>query len=873
MSDMADGATQAASAMDEVVVRSGELNGSVNVGSAAEQIGQVQEAAEGAVSGVSECSSILERFPTVFHAAAAGMRDEYLAALEGLPTATEQLDETRQAAEGATEAVQTLGQAMRASGAWQPGISASQVTISTVEPLDGRGFRPGLESANAIGGHYVEMLERVAQAAPRASEALGTMTDVPPRLDTSAEAMERLAYATEHLNEQTALTSGQLEEMSNSIGGMQRGTGIMEGLRRAVGALGEMARGAAAGFGGLLGSFMRIVRFRIFRTIIRAITTAFKEGMENVREYSKAINGLYAKDMANFDNAVLKMKNSLGASLAVAFQALLPLIHSVINALITLANTFNQVVSYFSGHATWTKAVDVVAADFEKTKKSASGASKAVKNLLADWDELNIIQSQNNGGGGSGTGLDPADYKKMFVEADYDTWLVWLKEHLTEIKSLAIAIGAAILAWKIGKVLASGLGSVLKYVLGIALVVFGITEAWAGLSDQLTNGVNWDNLKQSVGGVAAVVAGLAVMFGLTGLAIGLLVGGVVLLIAPLKELIETGKLSDESMTQLSIAIGAVGVAIALLTGSWIPLAIAGIIVLVGWIIQKWEDIKQWFIDRWSDVTGWWSSNVQPMLDSVVSWIDENVTTPITGLFSAMQTEIKNLMDDPVGWFSEKWNGLVVWFANNITIPISNLFIDVINGFISAINWFIQKLNSLNITIKLPDFMGGGEHKIGISGLQEIELIPKIGNLSVENGFDEYDLGKVQFLGIGVGQMVEALSGNDGTWDPSRDKRRNAVGMAGITPYQNDTVGPVYYPAKANRATDYGLVATDDRQMEEQNNLIRRIETIVQNISNKPFSVNIVPSASLGRVVSESQNQWNRTSGAATNYSNQVNAMR
>lgn len=828
-------------------------------GSALSQVADDAKAAAGAMEGIT-------------------IKDGPLGETVNIEGAAEAISKVETSAESATEAVEDLAQAMRNSGAWQPGISPEQVKIETIQPNGNAGFVPDWRTQNALAGHYIETLDRVASYGQTAAEALGQAVNIGPQVDQSEQALNELANTMSHLSSQTSMANTELERQSETLAAMQGTVGVADVMKAAFKSLGEAVGGLASRMSNLMSSFMRIAKFRLFRTILRAITTAFKEGVENVREYSKAINGLYAKDMANFDNAVLKMKNSLGASLAVAFQALLPVIQTLISGLITLANLFNQLMAMFSGHATWTKAVDVMASDFEDTKKNATGAAKAVKNLLADWDELNIIQSQGAGGGG-GSGLNGEDYKKMFVESDFAPWVLWIRDHLSEIKALAIGIGAALIAWKIAKLLPLTLGTMLKTVIGIGLAVAGVTMFWDGFSDQLKNGVNWENLKKSVEGVALVVAGLGLAFGMAGLAVGLLVGGIALAIAPLKELIDTGKLSDESMTQLSIAIGAVGAAIALMTGSWVPILIAGIAIAVGWIIQKWDDIVGWWnenvqpkLDEWG---GWWSQLWEEHFAPKVNWVAENITVPIGNFFTAMWGTITGDSENNLGtWWQSTWEGLkkkfldfVVWFANNVTIPIQNFFIDCVNGILSIVNWFIQQLNTINFSIDVPEWLGNmlgigpGRLTVGVQGISEIELLPRMEQivLQVEENIVPQNPGRVRNV-TGYG----GIGSDSGTYQPYRS--RNVVGTGGITGYTDDgSMGPVYYPAKSNLATyNLGVTSGDDPQMNEQTSVIRQIEAIVQDIRNKPFSVNITPSANLGRVVAESQNAWNRASGGVNN---------
>ena len=249
----------------------------------------------------------------------------------------------------------------------------------------------------------------------------------------------------------------------------------------------KASRGAV---GNLLSSFGRIAYYRLIRAAIKEITEGFKFGIANVREYSAAIGSGLAPAMEAANNATFKMKNSLGAMLAPVLQMLIPLLQEVVSWIITVANVINQFFALFRGQSTWTRATDASAHSMDKVKASSGGAAKAVKDvdeevkgLLADWDELNIIQQANDpnngaggGGGGGAGGYLPIDYANMFEEVDVFNEKIrdivkWVKDNLDDILDIAKLIGAAILTWNVSQ----AFGGVIAFLGGIA--VAGLTAA------------------------------------------------------------------------------------------------------------------------------------------------------------------------------------------------------------------------------------------------------------------------------------------------------------------------------------------------------------------------------------------------------------
>lgn len=326
----------------------------------------------------------------------------------------------------------------------------------------------------------------------------------------------------------------------------------------------------------LITRFNRLLLTRILRTVIKEIGKAFQEGITNVRAYSKAIDGSFNKAMTGAEDALLKMKNSLGAALAPALEALIPVLHTVVGWFIELVNYVNQFISLLTGKATWTRAIDASAAEFEKTKKSVAGTSKEVKNLLADFDELNIIQSEPSGSGGSGGKVDTVDYTTMFEEVgEFDGKLKeivgWLKDNMGEVKKIAGLIGAALLGWKFAETFTGPLGQFASlFALGATIA---LTWKLVTLFDNKyleSKDIGWlvaDVLTSALGALASK----SIIASVLGTGAGYIAAGITLafsatatVVSVLKS-VDISALSKESVTSLIIAgvkYGAAGMFIA-----------------------------------------------------------------------------------------------------------------------------------------------------------------------------------------------------------------------------------------------------------------------------------------------------------------------
>lgn len=160
------------------------------------------------------------------------------------------------------------------------------------------------------------------------------------------------------------------------------------------------------------GAFRRIMFYRAVRTIIKEIGEAFKDGVNNLYQWSKQLNGSFAQAMDKISTAGLYMKNSIGAMVAPLINAFAPVLDYLIDRFVDLLNVINQVLSLLSGATSWTKAIKYPK---EYAKAVGSAASNAKKLGLAGIDQLTILDKHK---GSSGSGFTAEDYAGMFKQVD-----------------------------------------------------------------------------------------------------------------------------------------------------------------------------------------------------------------------------------------------------------------------------------------------------------------------------------------------------------------------------------------------------------------------------------------------------------------------
>ena len=177
---------------------------------------------------------------------------------------------------------------------------------------------------------------------------------------------------------------------------------------------------------------------------------------------------------------------------------------------------------------------------FEKARKSLGGSNKQAKELqktLAGFDEMNILQdgSTTTGGGGGGITLPSYDLGKM-EDVPIPSWIKWIAENGPTVALILGSIGAALLGIKLAPFLSGILGvteGLAKFKMGVSLVLGGLVL----LVTEIVNLVlNWDQLDGKQKALAIGIASLGAALVALGLTITGLSGGLSLLITGLTAL-------------------------------------------------------------------------------------------------------------------------------------------------------------------------------------------------------------------------------------------------------------------------------------------------------------------------------------------------
>lgn len=481
----------------------------------------------------------------------------------------------------------------------------------------------------------------------------------------------------------------RLERLGNALANIGAVIGLSD-TSTDIRNIGNEASRATGKLGKFFESIKRIAMYRLIRFALKAITTALKEGIGNIYQYDKAFGGDFAKAMDSLATSFLYLKNSLGAMLAPIITSLAPALSLILDIVAHIANLIGFIFAALSGATTFKKAIRVQT-EYAEAIDDTTEANERLKKSLLGIDEINALQAPTQTGGGT-TAPSPLI---MFEDVEIPPWLSYVTKTVA-----AIAIGFA--SWKISSNLIKGvskLSKTTKIILGIVMAIFGAVSLVKGAISAITEGLNWGNFTEMLLGVSLLAGGLAIAFGKVGGAVGLLIGGIAFLVVGFKSLIETGELTTETLTAIGIGLLAIGGAISLLTGSWIPLVIAAVVAalgaLVALIVENWDAIKAWFVEvgewiynnvivpvgdffveLWEGIKefgiGAWEG-IKDVWNTVATWFDKKVIQPVCKFFKGLWESVSGFFVDL--WISIKvtWKTVANWFDNKVIQPIVGFF--------------------------------------------------------------------------------------------------------------------------------------------------------------------------------------------------------
>lgn len=366
--------------------------------------------------------------------------------------------------------------------------------------------------------------------------------------------------------------------------------------------------------------------------------------------------------------SIAQLKGALMTLAQPILEIVIPAFTLLAQALTAVVTQIAKLVSFITGKSLKASAASAKALNSQTkalggTAKAADKASKS----MANFDEINQLSSNqtgsDSGGGTSAGGGDSTDIAPDFSFLDN------VDERLGRIAATVALIGAGFALWTLASDLPGMLGTVLTKLGLIAAAVGGVILMFDGLKDAWENGIDWGNMAEMIGGatVAAVALGLA--FGSIAAGIALVVAGSSLIITAFNDICNNGTNLKNVLTLLA-GIVMTGLGFLFLTGSVIPLVIAGIAALIAMVLA---------------LTGNLGEFAKNLKENILGGIIDFIKGVFTG---DLNLALKGLHKVAVG------------AVNALLITVES----AINLMIDAINWLITQLNTIHFEV--PSWVPG-----------------------------------------------------------------------------------------------------------------------------------------------------------------------
>ncbi len=423
--------------------------------------------------------------------------------------------------------------------------------------------------------------------------------------------------------------------------------------------------------------------------------------------------------VAQYNQQVSTDLQYMGFALAKTFE---PFVEWIISALYKILGLVNQLFVALFGINIFKKSG---VSAFQKSMDKSAKSAKEIKNSLASFDEMNILEDttqKESGASAGGVGTPSFDLSQM--QGEPPQWMQWIKENLPLITGLISGVVAAVIALKLR------LGGIKA--LGIGIMIGSIVKGIQDLINYL-NDPSWENFGNIITDIGGFLLGLGMVI------------------------------------------------------HSIPLIVAGaIVIIVGLIVKNWEAIKGIFQkardfidDIVKNITDWFIKNIDNIYDKwgflgvgVVGIVVGLVAT-IGELFKGMFNIIESLLDGLFTGFKQIFDGIIMIakgdFKNgfiSIFKGIGNIVIGIMNAITSGINAVLYPLRAL---ISAASKITGANWSIEQVSIPKIPLLSTGGILTKPTPIIAGEAGKeavlplennTEWMDILINRMASKINGGN-----------------------------------------------------------------------------------------------------------------
>ena len=426
------------------------------------------------------------------------------------------------------------------------------------------------------------------------------------------------------------------------------------------------------------------------------------------------MQGDMARTLIQPANAIRVMKEQFTLLARAIGNIFIPIIMELIPYVMVLTKwltTAAQAVANFFGFkidtSAWENVGDIesnVSAGLDDIGDSASSATKELNKMLAPFDELNVIDFGNDKSGSSGSGTVGSGGSLGIPLYDYNALEGAILEDLTKVEDtlkrilpIIAAVGAGILSWKVGSSIINfldklgiinkllpngGISKALSIMLGISLVITGITLYFGSMKNLIEGDLSPITLLEALGGAGLIGVGAGLMFsGPVGLTIGLTLA----IVALLTWAFQMNKTMEESIlkpmaNELGLDYDGMSLTQKIKFRWDMSMEVLG-------FSEPTNSYTKAIKDRLNEIIGpvktWLEEKLKPVADAF-SGVWENITdgfdnlkktlgevfegfTPLTGLFEQIGNALGSIGEVIGLIFQEKWESLKQDFQDAVTV--------------------------------------------------------------------------------------------------------------------------------------------------------------------------------------------------------------
>ena len=706
--------------------------------------------------------------------------------------------------------------------------------------------------------------------------------------------------------DKAAHMSQQLTQLAYDIQSAYNAADLTEVMRRLQsGITGEVEGMRRYGVDLTNASMQEYLHARGIETKVSALSQAQKAMVRYnmIMESTSNIQGDLARTIATPANALRILSNQVsiaaryfGQLVSVIATAVIPIMQAVVKAIAfaaqALAALFGYTLPSISGGGEVASGFDSVADSIGGVGGAASDAKKEMKGLLASFDEINVIQQETSaGGGGGGAGGGGVNFDDFLLDPGYD-FLAGLTEDENSLFNKVIALAKAGKWEELGAVVSESITDAILSIdaANIGRTMMGVINRaaefcvgflrnasdtnWA-IGEQIgvmiqtsVETADWETIGQTIGNLIGlkftalptIIAGALSQldWSVIAKAIGDAVMGAIQGIdwqvnsamKPLEDRIYEWAVSvdfgdaGEALSKVldAMFIGAFNLTKTILDsisedfktwlgGIWddwgntilagVSIALAAVAVLVGGIPGAIAVGLLSLVMLFSDAT----TALAEGAESAGNYLNTNFIQPVINWFDQLMWDVSFAMYDLGVYIQEALAGVADWIKTNVCDPISQFFKEMINKLIDGVNWLISKINTLNFSIPAKSWtVLGKTFKFpgATIGFTDIPTIPKL----AEGGFPE--IGQLFIANEAGPELVGQMGNRTAVANTSQIVEGISIGVT-----------------QAN-------VGVEQR--------IERLIRVGEAILAKENTVELVPSAALGRLHTQSEKMRVKSDG-------------